>query len=298
MSNPRPPLADVRRSLRVKWYRSPIEPALLRRLMQRSDLQGWLQTLGVGACLVGMALVTAWLFARQQWLAFAVALFAYGTFASFLGAASHELDHGTVFKTKALNRFFLRLFSLITWFNPDDYALSHTYHHRYTLHPDGDREVVLPQSAALRALIVVQLFTFNLFGAPACDGVIARVRDTVQTALGRPLGPDSLGETEPLAPRTREWLAALYAAHPEERIKAVRWARKILLFHAAVIGAAILLQLWLLPVFITLSGSSPTGGAVWCFCRCTAACATTWPTSASARAPSSWTRSRRSCTGA
>ena len=103
---------------------------MLRQLMRRSDLQGWWQALGVIGYLAGTALVTYHFFARQQWVAFAVALFAYGTYSCFLGAASHELDHGTVFRTKALNRFFLRLFSLITWFNPDDYALSHTYHHR------------------------------------------------------------------------------------------------------------------------------------------------------------------------
>ena len=253
MSTVRLPLADVRRTLRVKWYRSPIDPGLLRQFMRRSDLQGWWQALGVIGYLAGTALVTYHFFARQQWVAFAVALFAYGTFSCFLGAASHELDHGTVFRTKALNRFFLRLFSLITWFNPDDYALSHTYHHRYTLHPDGDREVVLPQSAAMRVLFVLQLFCVNLTGGPGCDGLIPRVRDTVRTALGRTLAKDAIGDTEPLAPDAHEWLAALYEAHPEERIKAVRWARKILLFHAAVIAAAIVFQLWLLPVFITLS---------------------------------------------
>ena len=254
MSGTRPPLADVRRTLRVKWYRSPIDPGLLRHLMRRSDLQGWWQTLGVIGYLTGTALLTYHFFAQQQWAAFAVSLFAYGTFACFLGAASHELDHGTVFRTKALNRFFLRLFSLITWFNPHDYALSHTYHHRYTLHPDGDREVVLPQSAAVRALFVLQMFCINLTGGLGSDGLIFRVRDTVRTALGRPLDANAAAaDGEPLTPAALEWLAALYQEHPEERIKAVRWARKILLFHAAVIAAAVVFQLWLLPVFITLS---------------------------------------------
>ena len=41
-----PPLDEVRRNLRVKWYRSPIDPTTLRRLMRRSDLQGALQALG------------------------------------------------------------------------------------------------------------------------------------------------------------------------------------------------------------------------------------------------------------
>ncbi len=40
------PLAEVRKSLRVKWYRSPIEFATLRELSKRSDAQGWFQAGG------------------------------------------------------------------------------------------------------------------------------------------------------------------------------------------------------------------------------------------------------------
>ena len=71
----------------------------------------------------------------------------------------------------------------------------------------------------------------------------------MNTALGKPPAKDAAGDTEPLAPDAHEWMAAMYEAHPEERIKSVRWARKILLFHAAVIAVAIVFQLWLLPVW-------------------------------------------------
>lgn len=44
----------------------------------------------------------------QLWLGFAVALFLHGTFASFIpGLATHELNHGTVFRTRWLNKAFL-----------------------------------------------------------------------------------------------------------------------------------------------------------------------------------------------
>lgn len=33
MSDQYPPLAEVRRDLRVQWYRCPIDPARLRELM-------------------------------------------------------------------------------------------------------------------------------------------------------------------------------------------------------------------------------------------------------------------------
>ena len=36
MSSTYAPLDEVRRSMRVRWYRSPIDPATLRRLMRRA----------------------------------------------------------------------------------------------------------------------------------------------------------------------------------------------------------------------------------------------------------------------
>ena len=70
-----PPLSEVRDHLRVKWYRSPIEPATLRRLMQRSDLQGWLQAGGHLALAVATGALVWWCWARGLWLGFALALF-------------------------------------------------------------------------------------------------------------------------------------------------------------------------------------------------------------------------------
>ena len=40
------PLADVRKNLRVEWYRCRIDHAKLRALSKRSDLQGWFQAGG------------------------------------------------------------------------------------------------------------------------------------------------------------------------------------------------------------------------------------------------------------
>ena len=134
-----PPLDEVRRTLRVRWYRSPIEPAVLRKLMQRSDLKGLAQVFASLGLVAASGVLTYLLFERQVWVGFAAALFLHGTMASLYGSANHELTHGTVFRSKWLGRLFLRVFGLLTWFNPNDYALSHTYHHRYTLHPDGRR---------------------------------------------------------------------------------------------------------------------------------------------------------------
>ena len=150
------PLSQVRRNFRVKWYRSPIEREKLRHLMQRSDLRGAFQAVGHLALWTGTGLLSYYLFKQQLWVGFAVTLFLHGTVGSFFkGMPVHELGHGTVFRTMGLNRLFLRIYSVLGWWNFHEYAMSHTYHHRYTLHPEGDREVILPRTPSLWIVAMV-----------------------------------------------------------------------------------------------------------------------------------------------
>ena len=107
-----PALVDVRKSLRIKWYRCPIETAHLHALLQRSDWRGFKQAGGH----LGMWLLTAatvylcW--QLEAWLPMIIALLAHGVVSSFfIGVAPHELGHGTVFRTPILNRVFLYIFS-------------------------------------------------------------------------------------------------------------------------------------------------------------------------------------------
>jgi fatty acid desaturase len=91
--------------------------------------------------------------AQANWLAFAAAMFVHGTIGSFfIGTAPHELGHGTVFRSKALNRILLYIFSLLSWWNPFDCARNDIYHQRDTLHPDGDREFFAVASQHRQAL--------------------------------------------------------------------------------------------------------------------------------------------------
>ena len=236
------PLQKARKDLKVAWYRCPIEHSRLRELMRPSDLQGWLQAgghLGV-AILTGAA--TVYFFHQGLWVSFTLALFCHGTVATFFkGIAAHELGHGTVFRTKSINRLFLRLYSIISWHNFHEYAMSHTYHHRYTLHPRGDREVLLPQHSKTGMLYFLQLFTFNIFGGPFTSGCIPIVKGTIQTAFGG-FGTSVL---------QKEWSEALYSAHPDERWHAIRWARMILFFHCGVVAVAVITQLWAVPLVLT-----------------------------------------------
>ncbi len=235
-------LDEARRELKIKWYRCPIDRAVLRDLMQPSDAQGWFQAGGHLLIFAGTAGLTLYLFSQQLWFAAALALFAHGTSASFFkGIAAHELGHGTVFKTRWLNQFFLRVYSLISWHNHHEYAVSHTYHHRYTLHPDGDREVELPQFTIFTPLHVLQILTFNITGGPMTSGMIPIIGGTIRTALG--------GHGRSVV--TEEWSRALYGVHAGEREKAVRWARLLLLFHGGVIAVSAASGLWELPLVLT-----------------------------------------------
>ena len=127
-------MSEVRKSLCIPWYRCPIDTETLRRLTHRSDLKGAFQTLGHIALSVITGFAVWYAFNQRLWVVFAVALFAHGTIYSFYGGnAVHELAHGTVFKTKWLNGLFMRLLSLISWYNFHDYKMSHTYHHLYTI---------------------------------------------------------------------------------------------------------------------------------------------------------------------
>ena len=70
---------------------------------------------------------------------------------AFLINAVHELGHGTVFKNEALQPDFSSMFfAFLGWINHEMFQSSHTRHHRYTLHPPDDLEVVLPMRLMIR----------------------------------------------------------------------------------------------------------------------------------------------------
>ena len=242
------PLAEVRKTLRVDWYRSPMKPGKLRELSRRSDAQGWFQAGGHLALFIVTGTLVFIFWSQEIWLVFLMALFAHGTVSSFfIGTAPHELGHGTVFRTKRLNKIFTYLFSLIGWWDPFDYASSHTYHHRYTLHPEGDREVLLPLAPSLASAFMLQLFTINLltqrgrtFGK---GGLISTIVVTVRGAVGR-----AGAETAP----SDEWLKALHDDQPDQHRRSIWWSRILLLFHGSVLVIAIVTGLWALPLIFSV----------------------------------------------
>jgi fatty acid desaturase len=232
----------VRKDFRVKWYRPPVDKFVLQELHERSDIKGYFQTLGHLGLLTCTGALTAVLFVQEQWTWFFIALWFHGSFGSMIGAANHELGHRTVFKTRSLNLFFLRVTSLLTWWNYHEYSMSHTFHHRNTLHTEGDREVQLPKKPSLQFLLLLQLFTFNF------QNLTFRASRSFLTACGR-------FSTQPLRAGNdvgaTQWHQALAEVYPEKQKDAVRWARIVLGFHGSIILVTFIFQVWWLAIVIS-----------------------------------------------
>ena len=239
-----PPLSEVRKDLQIKWYRSPIPKETLWQLMERSNRKGFVQTLGHLGLVGALGTLVAVAFEQAWWPVFGVALWVLGSVSSgFLrSSASHELMHGTVFRTPALNRFFLRLICLPAWYNYNESRMSHSFHHRYTLYPDGDREVHLPKQPSLHPKVLAEMFLFNV------RGMIRVVRATVRMALGR-FDMDQVCSIG--GQGATGWTWALSEVHPDTYRAAVRLARITLLFHASVLVISIVFQLWWLSILLS-----------------------------------------------
>lgn len=243
------PLSEVRKALRVKWYRSPVDHERLRTLSVRTDVQGWKQAGGHALLYLVFVALTILFWAQQAEMAFWVSLWCLGFVATFFkGTAAHELGHGTVFKTKFLNSFFLHAFCLISWWDPYDYAASHTYHHRYTTHPQADRENLLPITPSLHPWLILQLLTLSIFQKPGRNfgkgGFLWTVYLTVRTALGKRSGHTDIP--------SQEWLQSLHEDHPDSFQLSVRWSQVLLTFHAGVLFLSALSGWWVLSLVITM----------------------------------------------
>lgn len=234
------PLQEVRQNFKVDWYRCAIESAELKKLTGRSDIKGLRQAAGHLLLMACTAFFTYSFFIREIWLGFALCLFLHGTIYSFAKSiANHELSHGTVFKTKWLNSVFLRIFSILGWYNFHESKMSHTYHHLYTLHPEGDREVVLPIFPSLKVTYLIQLFTFNIFGGVESNGFIPTMKRIFKPAI--------LGKFE------GKWRECVFTDQPMARKKASNWARLLLLFHISLVTVSLALKVWILPVLVTFA---------------------------------------------
>lgn len=231
MVTEQPPTTGDKKSRPIAWYRTPLEPAVLKDLHERSDWMGLLQSVGYLGVLVltgATAFYSAWHW--PVWITILL-VFLHGTCFAFQINAVHELGHNTVFKTQWLNGLFVRIFAFLGWMNFELFHTSHARHHRYTLHPPDDLEVVLP--------IKIMVKQFFQSGFVNVLGPYHVMKDTIRIARGKLCG---------------EWELARYPeSDPAERRPPVNWARTVLLGQALIIVASFAFKLWMLPLLITFA---------------------------------------------
>jgi fatty acid desaturase len=154
----------------------------------------------------------------------------------------HELIHDSVFKTRSLNRFFLWIFSYLGHYSHIAFWASHTEHHKFTLHPPDDLEVVLPQKYSVRDFLRGALVSYQ--------SPIWFWKGNWRLAMGRLEG---------------QWEHHLFDDNPKERQKLFNWARFTLISNVLFVAVCCYFKLWMLPVLITFAPWY--GGALHFFCN-------------------------------
>ncbi len=113
------------------WYKSKIDKKTLKELSKRSDLKGLIDIFVfiVALILTGYLCIVSW---GTLWSI--PALLLYGNiFYCKIISIQHETNHETYFKTRALNKFFYHITSLLGGFEAVRWKWSHFHHHTYTI---------------------------------------------------------------------------------------------------------------------------------------------------------------------
>ena len=113
------------------WYKPNIDKKTLKELSKRSDIKGLtdVSLFIVALILSGYLCIISW---GTLWSI--PALLLYGNiFYCKIISIQHETNHETYFKTRALNKFFYHITSLLGGFEAVRWKWSHFHHHTYTI---------------------------------------------------------------------------------------------------------------------------------------------------------------------
>ncbi len=226
----------------VKWYRPKIPREQMSQLNRKSNLKAAGQTLGFLVILCATGTLFVWTCFRAPWFA-PLALLLHGGCCAFQINAVHELVHESVFRSSWPNRFFAGLFAFTGWYNHYAFWASHAEHHKFTLHPPDDLEVVLPQNATLKMYIRLAIFDYN--------GVRYSIQGNFRNARGKFGG---------------KWNEHLFTnICPEAKKHAQRWAQFLLIGHFIVGVVSIATGYW--PIFIAVTFGRFFGNGVFWLCN-------------------------------
>jgi len=141
--------AAARGLVSAQWFACTVDRKTMKQLMQRDDWQA-LKYLGSWlALLIGSGVLAfhAW---GTPWAVPAFLL--YGLLYAAGEHGSHELSHGTPFRTGWLNTFFFQLTSFLALHETVFWRWSHARHHTDTIIVGNDREIAFPRPLKLAGL--------------------------------------------------------------------------------------------------------------------------------------------------
>ncbi len=114
------------------------------------------------------------------------------------------------------------------------------------MHPEFDRENLSPLEPSLNPILLIQLFSINLFSKTGRvfgkGGLFSTIYLTFLSALGKTGSKDI---------PSQEWLQSLHTDKPKEHHKSIMWSRFLLSFHGSLLVIALTSNLWILPLIIS-----------------------------------------------
>ena len=212
----------------ITWYRTPVDRDVLRELTKKSDARGLLHAGSFLLIYVTTTAVSLYFFLNRMWVPMVIAMYAHSMFHGFIGmgAAVHELSHGTAFKTAWLNEFFYRLFAFLSWNSYFHFKESHRRHHMNTGFDELDREIK-PEPIGITKWHVIGWFTFDW----------AQFKKFIWTNFQHAIGNTDVDFFF--------WCPLLSRENIKTK-KLIAWARFLFIGHIALIAVFVYFELWIL----------------------------------------------------